>query len=212
LKFIWFPGKGPAERTPQYYPIVFTTFWLEYRLWGLNPAGYHLVNIAFHAVNAILLWGVMHRLRVRNGWIIAAIFALHPVHVESVAWITERKNVLSGFFYLASALSYLRFDSESPNRENESRNWWWYAISIVLYIFALMSKSVTCSLPAALMLVMLYQRKPMHLRRLLPLLPLFVIGVAAAMNTAAIERSHVGAYGEEFDFSFAERCFIPQSC
>ena len=122
LRQIWFK----VGAVPQYYPLVHTTFWLEYHLWGLNPVGYHLINVLLHAIAAILLWQVLLRLQVPGAWLAAAIFALHPVGVESVAWVTERKNVLSAVFYFAAALAYLRFVAwEKPGGPNRLR-WYWY--------------------------------------------------------------------------------------
>ena len=207
--------------TPQYYPMVFTTFWVEYRLWELNPAGYHAVNVLLHGMNAILLWIVLVRLRVPGALAIALVFALHPIMVESVAWVSERKNVLSLFFYLSAALAYLHFDrlrflttthdSSGGPRRRSSRGrspWGWYAAALGLFLLALFSKTVTCSLPAALILVMIWQRHPITWQRLLPLAPFFVVGFLLAMNTAAIEREWVGAEGADFDHSFLERTLI----
>ena len=109
---LWEPG-----HTHQYYPVVFTTFWAEYHLWRLDPLGYHVVNVLLHVANALLLWRIMSVLGIPGAWMIGAVFALHPMNVESVAWITERKNVLSGFFYLLATLTYLRFD---PMRDKEA--------------------------------------------------------------------------------------------
>jgi protein O-mannosyl-transferase len=156
LSDIWTPRK-----TPQYYPAVFTMFWIENQIWGLNPHGYHVVNIVLHALNAVLVWRLALMLRIPWPWLIGAVFALHPVHVESVAWITERKNTLSGLFYLLGGIAYLRFDEDAVGgREEASKGrWWFYAASFVCFVLALLSKSVTCSLPAALILMMLWQRK-----------------------------------------------------
>ncbi len=92
LKAIWLD----LSATPQYYPLVHTSFWCEYQCWGLNASGYHTKNIVIHGISAILLWQILLRLSVPAPWFAALVFAIHPVHVESVAWITERKNVLSG--------------------------------------------------------------------------------------------------------------------
>ena len=152
LREIWLrPGA-----TPQYYPLVFTTFWVEYHLWGLRPMGYHIVNVLLHGLNSGLLWLLLRRLNVSGAWFAAAIFALHPVHVESVAWVTERKNVLSGFFCLLAFLAYLRF--APPERPEEKPAWRWYAVSLGLFLAALLSKTITCSLPAVLVLVYWWKR------------------------------------------------------
>ena len=201
---IWIP-----RQTPQYYPVVFTMFWIEHQLWDFDASRFHLVNVLLHAANALLVWRLARMLQIPGAWLIGAAFALHPVHVESVAWITERKNVLSGFLYLLAAIAYLRFDHENDVSEAaSSRPWHWYALSLCLYVLALFSKSVTCSLPAALILMMLWQRKQLTARRLAPLVPFFVIGLVLALNTAMLERDHVKAIGPDFAFSFAERLLI----
>jgi len=204
LARIWVPGY-----TPQYYPLVFSGFWIEHALWGLHPAGYHLVNILLHAVNGLLVWSVMRRLGVRGAWLIGAVFAIHPMQVESVAWITERKNVLSACFYLMAGLAYLRFDDHRARETAETgEGWGWYGAALLLYVAALLSKSVTCSLPAALLLVMLYLRRPLSWRQLWPLVPMFAIGVLAATNTILIERLNVGAHGPEWDHGLTDRVLI----
>ena len=196
--------------TPQYYPFVHTSFWIEYHLWGLNPFGYHLVNILLHALNAMLVWLLLRRLDVRGAWLAAAIFALHPVHVESVAWVTERKNVLSGFFYLSAVLAYLRFE---PNERTEvlkttTRKWRFYGVAVILYLCALLSKSVTCTLPAVILLLIWWKRGRLRWRDMVPLAPFFVVGGTMGLTTAWIEKHLAGAEGPEFAFSLAQRCLI----
>jgi protein O-mannosyl-transferase len=190
--------------TPQYYPLVFTTFWIERRLYALDPAGYHAVNVLLHAANGLLLWRILRRLAIPAAWFAAALFVLHPVEVESVAWITERKNVLSGFFYLASALAYLRFRP----LDRETTNWRWYAAALACFVLALLSKTVTCSLPAALLLVTWWKRPRLGWRDIGPLLPMFVVGAGFAAVTIWMEKHHVGAYGVYFELTPIDRILI----
>jgi len=105
LRRIWFSLDSPS----QYFPLVYTTFRIEHAVWGLDPTGYHWVNLLLHVGNALLVWLVLARLKVPGAWLAGAIFALHPVQVESVAWITERKNVLMGFFSLLTLLAWIAF-------------------------------------------------------------------------------------------------------
>lgn len=198
LKAIWLrPGA-----VPQYYPLVHTTFWLEYRLWKLDALGYHVTNILLHCANALLGWYVLSLLRIRSAWLIAMIFAVHPVHVESVAWITERKNVLSGFFYLAALASYIRSEM------SEQRGRRWYAASLVLFVCALLSKTVTCTLPAVLLLLAWYRRGAIRVRDVVRALPFFAAGFSLALVTVHLEGTVVGAAGDEWSLSWLDRCLI----
>lgn len=192
LRRIWF-----TTQTPQYYPLVFTTFWLEHAIWGLNPFGYHLVNVLLHAANALLVWRIFHDLEVRGAWWIGAIFALHPVHVESVAWITERKNVLSGLFYLLALRQYLAFEEQKQLRT--------YLTAFFLFICALLSKSVTATLPAAILIVLWFQGKQITRRTVLLLAPFFLVGSVSGLFTAWLEVYKVGAHGAEWDLNLLQR-------
>ncbi|NBX30606.1 metallophosphoesterase, partial [bacterium] len=211
LARIWFtPGA-----TPQYYPAVFTSFWVEHHLWGLHPTGYHVVNVACHAAGAILLAVFLGRLAVQRAWTTAWVFALHPVQVESVAWITERKNVLSFPLALLAGillLPLLRLDDAArPDAAHDTPprfSWGRYAAALALFALALLAKSVVCSLPAVLLLVAWWKRGRIESRDLLVLGPLFAIGLAAGLHTAHLERGHVGASGDGFAFSWADRVLI----
>src|SRR5580692_1606368 len=123
--------------TQQYYPFVHTVFWGKHQLWGDAPLGYHLVNVLLHCFSALLLLQILRRLEIPGAWLAAAIFVLHPVQVESVAWISELKNTLSGIFYLGAALLYLRFDRERRL----------YFIALGLFLPGLFCKTVIATLP-----------------------------------------------------------------
>ena len=187
--------------TQQYYPLVHSIFWVEYRLWGASPMGYHLVNILLHAGSALLLVKILQQLKIPGAWLAAGIFALHPVEVESVAWISELKNTLSGAFYLGAALAYLGFDR---NRSGAK-----YALALGLFVLGLMSKTVIATLPAAMLVVFWWQRGNLSWKRdVWPLLPFFISGIGSGLLTAWVERKFIGAAGSEFHYSVIERVLI----
>lgn len=197
--------------TPQYYPLVHTSFWFEYRLWGFRPLGFHLVNMLLHAGNACLLWLALRRLGLRWAWFIAAVFAVHPVHVESVAWVTERKNVLSGFLYLIALINLLRFFRLEPRTsggEEARPSWAAYCMGVACFILALLSKTVTCSLPAAILLLIWWRRGRVNRREVLALAPMFLVGAALGLFTVWVEKHFVGASGPDWALSPIERCLI----
>ncbi|HVU89370.1 MAG TPA: tetratricopeptide repeat protein [Pirellulales bacterium] len=196
---------------PQYYPLVHTTFWLEYQAWKLNPLGYHVDNMLLHAVGVLLAWRVLLRLGVPWAWLAAALFAVHPVVVESVAWITERKNVLSEVLVLASMLCYLRFapvDEATTSTPSGRWRWLYYGLALVLFAGALLSKTVVASMPAALLVIYWWRRGRIGWREILPLVPFLMAGAGLGMVTAWLERIHVGAEGDDWSFTRAERLLI----
>jgi protein O-mannosyl-transferase len=187
--------------TQQYYPLLHSAFWLEHRLWGDAVLGYHLVNVAQHALAACLVVLVVRRLAIPGAWLAGLVFALHPVCVEAVAWISEQKSTLSAVFYLSSAFIYLGFDR---TRRRSAYLW-----AFGLFVCALLTKTVTATLPAALLLIFWWQRGRLDLRRdVRPLLPWFAIGAVAGLFTAWVERTYIGARGAEFAITPVERVLI----
>jgi Tfp pilus assembly protein PilF len=203
LRRLWFVFGA----TDQYYPMAYSSFWLEYQAWGYWAAGSHLVNALLHALNAWLLWKALRSLGLPGAWLAAFIFALHPVEVESVAWITERKNVLSMTFYLLAALAWFRFQPPAE-RTPAARDWRWYGAAVLLFLFALWSKTVTCSLPAALLLVMWWRRERITWSDALPLAPLFAIGAGMGLMTGWMEKHVIGAKGNDWSLTLPERFLI----
>ena len=187
--------------TQQYYPTLHTMFWIEHQIWGDAVVGYHAVNLVLHAASAGLFWAVLRELRVRGAAFAALLFALHPVCVESVAWISEQKNTLSLAFYLASALAYLKFEqSRSPRH---------YLSALGLFLLALSTKSVTATLPAALLVVIWWRRGVLGWARdWRPLVPWIVVGVGAGLFTAWVERTMIGAAGAAYDLSVWMRILL----
>jgi tetratricopeptide (TPR) repeat protein len=229
--------------TQQYYPALHTAFWIEHGLWGDAVLGYHLVNLILHAAAACLFAFVLRRLWDSGGrpstslrafdsepmdagherrryagveWFAALLFALHPVCVESVAWISEQKNTLSTVFYLVAALAYLRFDAfrergpagacGARTPSESGRRLRAYCLATLLFVLALLAKTVTATLPAALLLIFWWQRRRLSWRHdVAPLLPWFALGVGCGLFTAHFERKLIGAQGADFSLGVIER-------
>ena len=214
--------------TQQYYPLLHSAFWVQHRLWGDHPLGYHIVTLLLHAGSAVLFALVLRRLLGNDSgpstpprasdsrstaagharrryagveWLAALLFALHPVHVESVAWITEQKNTLSLAFYLAAALVYLRFDETRRPRT--------YVAALALFILSMLSKTVTATLPAAILVVLWWKRGRLSWRKdVLPLLPWLAVGAAGGLFSSWVERHYLVAEGTDFSLSFLGRLLV----
>ena len=193
---IWF-SPGAIENEAHYWPLVYTTFWLEHKLWGFDPTGYHIVNVLLHLANTLLLWHLLRRLAVPGAWVVAAVFAVHPLHVDSVAWVIERKDVLSGLFYLAAVLTYMRF-VEQPNPRR-------YACSLALYAAGLLSKSIVVTLPVALLIWHWWKQGRVLSADLLRLVPFCVVGLVITVGDLSFSRS---VEPMSLGYSLAERTLI----
>jgi tetratricopeptide (TPR) repeat protein len=194
---IWFE----LGATQQYYPLLHSAFWLEHRMWGDAVTGYHLTNVALHALSACLVVMIMKRLSLPGAWFAGFVFALHPVHVESVAWISEQKSTLSGAFYLASLLAYLHFDQDRRKSK--------YLLATGLFVLALLSKTVTATLPAVLLVIFWWRRGRLEWKRdVRPLLPWFALGITAGLFTSWVEKTLIGARGADFLLTPAQRVLI----
>lgn len=197
LARVWFD----VGSTSQYFPLLHTAFWFEAQLWQDSLFAYHLVNVLQHALSACLVVALMRRLRLPGAWFAGFVFALHPVCVESVAWISEQKNTLSTLLCLAAAYVYLGFDQ---NRRAPQ-----YGVAFVLFVAAVLTKSITAVLVPVLLVVFWWQRGRIEwLRDMRPLLPWWVVGSAMGMFTTWYERVHAHARGASFDFNVLERGLI----
>jgi len=190
-----------------YFPLVTTCLWVQHALWGLAPTPYHVVSVLFHALGAVLLWLVLRRLGVRGAWLGAMLWALHPVQVESVAWISELKNTPSGVFYLLSIWFFLRWVEAEPPREHGDR-WACYALAGLSAVLAILSKTSTVMLPVVLGLCWWWLRGRWHWRHFPWLMPFFAISVTASAWTIWEQQFHSGAIGQDWNQTLLERVVL----
>ena len=189
------------QTTKQYHPLVNTVFWIGNKLWGDAMLGYHLVNIFLHSVSALLLWKILRRLEVAGAWLAAALFALHPVQVDSVAWLAELKNTLSGVFFFSCVFAYLRFD--------RTRTWRPYALALLLFCLGLLAKAIVAMAVVVLPVLFWWKRGRLQWKRdFRPLIPFVFLAIVSGFATAWMERKFAGAEGKAFAFSFVDRLLI----
>jgi protein O-mannosyl-transferase len=223
LKEIWTTTRAV------YYPLVLTTFWALHKLVGLTPWPYHLLNVLLHAGSAILLWQILRRLNIRGAWLGAALWALHPVMVQSVAWVTELKNTQSCLFYLLSILCFLKWDeapriarisrlqnaaneaepvSRGPRRRIGNRSLILFALSLFFFILATLSKPSVVMLPVVLALCVWWQTGRIGRRNILALVLFALISAVASVWTILEQKFHAGAIGAEWAQTWPERLVI----
>ena len=196
LRTIWF-SPAEIEAEGHYWPLVYSLFWLQHKLWSFTPAWFHAVNVLLHTANTLLLWKLMRRLAVPGAWLVAAVFSVHPVHVESVAWVIELKDVLSGLFYLSALLAWVRFDGE-PRAGR-------YLAALALYAAGMLAKSVVVTLPAALLIWHWWRRGRVTVTDLMRVAPFFAVGALISVADLIFNRSRgVGGLG----YSLIERVLI----
>jgi tetratricopeptide (TPR) repeat protein len=207
-----------------YYPLVLTTFWTLHKFAGLSPWPYHLLNVLLHAASAVLLWQVLRQLNVRGAWLGAALWALHPVMVQSVAWVTELKNTQSGFFYLLSIFCFLKWDgqpritpitriqvTEDPKasrRQFRNRRSLMFSLALVSFVLATLSKPSVVMLPVVLSLCIWWRTGRICWRDVAALAPFVLVSALASLWTILEQKFHAGAIGSEWAQTWPERLII----
>jgi Tfp pilus assembly protein PilF len=209
LGVIWFqPGK-----LMQYYPLSVTAYFLQWQSWGSDPIGYHIVSILLQAINAIVLWRILLRLRLRGAWVAAAIFAIEPVAVESVAWVVEQKNLISGLLVLAAVWAWIRFAAldgpPDPSAGQQSAyDWKFYGAASLFYLLALLAKTYVCALPAAILVLTWWKLGRITIKHIIAIAPWFALTAGAGWMAAWRERTGAGAHGAAYHFSISQHLVI----
>ncbi len=200
----WFTNR-PAD----YYPVSNTSLWIEWRLWGMDPTGYHVTNLLLHIASALLIWAILPQLRIPGAFLAAFLFAVHPVNVEAVAWISQRKDLLALFFFLLSIFWYLKADELFPHDgeslsaqpqtpDSRSAAEKWYRLSLLAFVLAMLSKGSPAMLPVILLGMVWWRHGKIARSDLSRSVPFFVVAVALVlmsiwMQSRVLEKSaHTG--------------------
>ena len=177
-----------TTEAPDYYPLTSSLWWVEWRLWGNSPGGYHGLNVVLHAADAVLVWMILRRLKIPAAWWVALVFAVHPVNVATVAWISEQKNTLSLLLGAVTVLLYLKFD-EQPRRSRRGRHW--YGLALTAFLLALLSKSAMAPLPVVLLGCVWWTRRRIHWRDIGYSAPFFALSLLLALVTIWFQHNRV---------------------
>ena len=203
LKEIWTSSQAV------YYPLVLTTFWVLHKFVGLNPLPYHILNVVMHAGSAVLLWRVLRQLGVRGAWLGAVLWALHPVMVQSVAWVTELKNTQSCLFYLLSIYCFLNWEKQSQiTQTRRVEVSLMFGLSLLCFVLATLSKPSVVMLPAVLALCVWWRRRRIQWRDAVALAPFVAISALASAWTIWEQKFHARAVGPDWAQNWPERLII----
>ena len=203
LKEIW------TSTQAVYYPLVLTTFWVLHKFVGLNPLPYHILNVLMHAGSALLLWRVLRQLGVNGAWLGAALWALHPVLVQSVAWVTELKNTQSCLFYLLSISFFLSWEEQARlTRTARTKIPLMFALSLTCFLLAILSKPSVVMLPVVLALCIWWRRGRIGWKDAMLLTPFLLISALASAWTIWEQKFHANAIGPEWAQTWPERLII----
>jgi len=182
LQKLWF-----SPDTADYFPLTLTALWVQWRLWGMNQTGYHVVNVLFHALGGLLVWLLLRRMKLPGAWLGGLIFAIHPICAESVGWVSELKNTISLPLFLLSAYFYVRFDDEEKHS--------FYALSLLCFLASMLAKSAVVMLPVVILLYIWWKREEITRRDVIRTIPFFLVSLILGIVTIYFQ--HGRAIGVE---------------